>query len=158
MLDKVTRSSAATALATVKPKTAVACSIGSMPSGSDSVFQWPRPDGAPERNADWASAARMLSSFRMHWDLASGSHPSRDVHYRKPQRWLPEKSLRLDRYVDHLARTLLGRRSTKTQLKAVCQATGFKPDEKIDRRHPLARGDFVRVAAVLLDAPAHMTR
>ena len=122
------------------------------------LFQWPRPDGAPERNADWASAARMLSSFRMHWDLASGGHPARDVRYRKPQRWLPEKQVRLDRYVDHLSRTLLGRRSTKTQLKAVCQATGYKPDEVVDKRHPLARGDFVRVAAVLLDSPAHMTR
>ncbi len=122
------------------------------------LFQWPRPDGAPERNADWASAARMLSSFRMHWDLASGTRPSRDVRYRKPQRWLPRRRLRLDRYVDHLSRTLLGRRSTRTMLKAVCQATGYRPDERIDRRHPLARADFVRVAAVLLDSPAHLTR
>ena len=122
------------------------------------LFQWPRPDGAPERNADWASAARMLSSFRMHWDLASGGSPSRDVKYRKPQRWLPEKELRLDRYVDHLSRTLLGRPSTKTQLKAVCQATGYPADEKVDRHHELARDQFVRVAAVLLDSPQHMTR
>ncbi len=122
------------------------------------LFQWPRPDGAPERNADWASAARMLSSFRMHWDLASGTRPSRDVRYRKPQRWLPRKRLRLDRYVDHLSRTLLGRRSTRTMLKAVCQATGYPPEERIDKRHPLARGEFVRVAAVLLDSPAHLTR
>ena len=122
------------------------------------LFQWPRPDGAPERNDDWASAARMLSSFRMHWDLASGEHPSRDVLYRKPQRWLPQRSLRLDRYVDHLSRMLLGRRSTRIQLKAVCQATGYKPDEIVHRHHELARGQFVRVAAVLLDSPAHLTR
>ena len=122
------------------------------------LYQWPRPDGAPERNADWASAARMLSSFRMHWDLASGSRPGREVRYRKPTYWLPRKRIRLDRWVDHLSRTLLGRRSTRTQLKAVCQATGYKPDDKIDKRHPLARDGFVRVAAVLLDSPAHMTR
>jgi hypothetical protein len=43
-------------------------------------------------------------------------------------------------------------------LKAVCQATGQKPDDKIDRKHELARGQFVRVAAVLLDSPQHMSR
>jgi hypothetical protein len=122
------------------------------------LYQWPRPDGAPERSADWASAARMLSSFRMHWDLASGTFPQRDVRYRKPQRWLPRKSIRLDRYVDHLSRSLLGRRSSRRMVKAVCQATGYRPDEKINRRHELARGQFVRVAAVLLDSPQHMSR
>jgi hypothetical protein len=100
----------------------------------------------------------MLSSFRMHWDLASGTRPARDVRYRKPKYWLPRERIRLDRWVDHLSRTLLGRRSTRTQLKAVCQATGYRPDDKIDKRHPLARDGFVRVAAVLLDSPAHMTR
>src|SRR5215510_9440223 len=43
VLDEFTRSSASTALATVKPKTAVAWSAGSIPSGRDSVFQWARP-------------------------------------------------------------------------------------------------------------------
>src|SRR5882672_6743277 len=43
VLDEFTRSSASTAFATVKPNTAVAWSAGSIPSGSDSVFQWARP-------------------------------------------------------------------------------------------------------------------
>src|SRR2546421_3769509 len=43
VLEEFTRSSASTALATVKPNTAVAESAGSIPSGSDSVFQWARP-------------------------------------------------------------------------------------------------------------------
>jgi hypothetical protein len=43
-------------------------------------------------------------------------------------------------------------------VKAVCQATGYRPDEKINRKHELARGQFVRVAAVLLDSPQHMSR
>src|SRR5262245_49038224 len=43
VLEELTRSSWSTALATLKPNTAVACSPGSMPSGSDSVFQWARP-------------------------------------------------------------------------------------------------------------------
>src|SRR5215831_17026416 len=43
VLEEFTRSSASTALATVKPNTAVAWSAGSIPSGSDSVFQCARP-------------------------------------------------------------------------------------------------------------------
>src|SRR5215468_1322621 len=43
VLEEFTRSSASTALATVKPNTAVAWSAGSIPSGRDSVFQCARP-------------------------------------------------------------------------------------------------------------------
>ena len=34
------------------------------------AHQWPRPDGAPLGDAAWASPARMLSSFQMHWNSA----------------------------------------------------------------------------------------
>src|SRR5712691_3869992 len=43
VFDEFTRSSASTAFATLNPNTAVAWSPGSIPSGSDSVFQWARP-------------------------------------------------------------------------------------------------------------------
>jgi hypothetical protein len=122
------------------------------------LYHWTRPDGAPERNADWASASRMMSSFRMHWNLAGGYYPSVDVSYRSPRSWLPQKRIRLDSYVDHLCRTFLGRGSTSRDLKAVCQATGYGPATVVTRKHPLARGMFVRVAACLLDSPSHMSR
>ena len=122
------------------------------------LFQWPRPDGAPETNADWSSASRMLSSFRMHWLLAAGHYPTRAVHYRSYASWLPQSRIRLDQYVDHLCRTLLGRGSTSRDLKAVCQATGRRPTEYVTRKHPLARYLWVRMAVVLLDSPDHMTR
>ena len=122
------------------------------------LYQWPRPDGPPERNAEWASASRMLSSFRMHWNLAGAFYPDVDVSYKRPRWWLPQPRIRLDRYVDHMCRMLLGRGSTSRELKAVCQATGFRPDERVTRDHPLARWAFVRLAAVLLDSPTHMSR
>jgi len=122
------------------------------------LYQWPRPDGAPETNADWASASRMLSSFRMHWLLAGGYYPTRAVRYRAYASWLPVPRIRLDRYVDHVCRMLLGRRSTARDLKAVCQATGRGPHEVVTRQHPFARHLFVRMAAALLDSPDHMSR
>ena len=38
-------------------------------SSSTLVFQWPRPDGPPDRAGVWASTTRMLNSWRMHWQL-----------------------------------------------------------------------------------------
>ena len=121
------------------------------------LYQWPRPDGPPERSADWSSASRMMSSFRMHWNLAGGSYPTRDVTYKPPRWWVPRHDLRLDRYVDHLCRLLLGRRSTSLELKVVCQATGLRPDDRIVKNDH-ARSTFVRIAAALLDSPTHMSR
>lgn len=122
------------------------------------LYQWPRPDGPPETNPDWASTSRMLSSFRMHWNLGAGYWPTVDVRHRSYGSWLPERRIRLDAYVDHLCRMLLGRGSTSRELKAVCQATGLRPAEVITKDHALCRWMFVRLAAVLLDSPDHMSR
>ena len=122
------------------------------------LYQWPRPDGAPETNADWCSVSRVLASYRMHWLLAGGYYPDSGVRYRTTRSWLPKVGIRVDAYVDHVCRQLLGRPSTSLELKAVCQATGRKPAEKVTAKHPLARYLFVRMAIVLLDSPDHMTR
>ena len=120
--------------------------------------QWPRPDGPPDHGAAWASASRMLSSFRMHWQLGAGYYPKLDVTYRTPRAWLPQKRIRLDKYVDHMCRMLLGRGATSRDLTAVLQATGRKPGEIVTAKHPLARHLFVRMVATLLDSPTHMSR
>jgi uncharacterized protein (DUF1800 family) len=126
--------------------------------GGMQLWKWPRPDGAPERNADWASASRMLESFRMHWHMGGGYYPRLDVRYRPARAWLPQRRIRLDYYVDHLCRMILGRRSTSRDLMAVCQATGRAPTEIVTATHPLARYQFPRMVACLLDSPSHMSR
>src|SRR3989441_9150186 len=65
VFDEFTRSSASTALATVKPNTAVAWRVGSGPSGSDSVFQWARP-------------ARSLTEYAGPLPLRGRTAPSRN--------------------------------------------------------------------------------
>jgi len=100
----------------------------------------------------------MLSTFRMHWNLAGGYYPKLDARYKTPASWLPQRQLRADQFIDHLCRMLLGRGSTDREVRAVCQATGRKPGETVTAKHPLARYLFVRMAAVLLDSPTHMTR
>jgi uncharacterized protein (DUF1800 family) len=122
------------------------------------LYSWPRPDGAPETNAEWSSAVRMLRSFRMHWQLASGSYPRGAVSYVAARDRIPRSRITFDLYFDHLSRSLLGRRSTARSLEAACVATGLTPRTVITRTHNLSRWLFPHVAAVLLDSPEHMTR
>jgi hypothetical protein len=125
---------------------------------SAAAYHWPRPDGPPYGAEAWASASRMLGSFRMHWNLTAGWWPREDVAYRSPASWLPERSLRLDSYVDHLSRVLLGRRSNPRILEAALEAVGHGPATKVTTSHPVAGWQFVRLAGALLDSPDHMSR
>lgn len=121
-------------------------------------FGWPRPDGRPDTSSDWSSTSRMLASFDMHWGMAGRWWPREDVVHRSPASWLPEDPVRFDALVDHLARTLLGRRSTDRLLQACCEATGAAPADSITSGHPLVRWEMARLLACLLDQPEHMTR
>jgi uncharacterized protein (DUF1800 family) len=122
------------------------------------LYQWPRPDGSPYGDAAWSSATRMLSSFRMHWDLAAGWWPTKDVTYLAPPTWLPQSRIRLDQYVDHLSRMILGRSSTPRVLTAVVEAVGYPPGTIVTRDHQISGWLFVRLVGVLLDSPEHMRR
>ncbi|MGZ6884453.1 MAG: DUF1800 domain-containing protein [Nocardioidaceae bacterium] len=122
------------------------------------LFQWPRPDGSPYGDAVWSSATRMLNSFRMHWDLAAGWWPTKDVSYRRPAAWLPQQQIRLDQYVDHLCRMVLGKPSTSRILSASISAVGYGPSALITADHPVSGWLFVRLMGVLLDSPDHMRR
>ena len=125
---------------------------------SDLVHHWPRPDGPPDTAAAWASPSRMLNSWQMHWGLAGGWSPSQQVTYATPASWLPQASLRFDRFVDHLCRVLLGHGSTPLLLDAACEGTGTGVAEVVTVDHAVIRYKLYRLLAVVLDSPEHMTR
>jgi hypothetical protein len=100
----------------------------------------------------------MLRSWRMHWNLAGGYTTRGGVSFIPARRWFPRSRISFDLYVDHLSRSLLGRRATARSLEAACVAIGLTPRTMITTKHALARGLFPYVAAVLLDSPEHMTR
>ncbi len=126
--------------------------------GSTLPFQWPRPDGAPDDAATWGSATRMLNSWAMHWDAAGGWWPSRRVTYPTPVSWLPQSSIRFDRFVDHLCRQMLGRRSTAALREVAAVATGVGLGETITAQHALIGWKMPRLLLALLDSPDHMSR
>ncbi len=121
-------------------------------------FDWPRPDGQPIDNESWSSPSRIIASLQVHRDLAGGWWPSKGVRYRKPAAWLPASSVRFDALVDHMARTILHRPASRRLLKACCQATGGRPQERITREHGLVTWNMPRLLSTLLDSPDFMTR
>jgi uncharacterized protein (DUF1800 family) len=125
---------------------------------SEAIYHWPRPNGSPRGDENWCTAGRMLDTFRMHWRFAAGWWPTADVTYRTAASWLPQPSIRLDQYVDHLCRVLLGRVSTSRILTAAVTATGFGPATLITPTHMVSRSAFVRLVGTLLDSPEHMRR
>ncbi len=122
------------------------------------LYQWPRPDGPPNRNSAWSSASRVLGSFRMHWLFTGGYYPDGNVVYRTPGSWIPQRSLRFDQYVDHLCRMFHGKPSTSRVLRAAVEATGLTPSTTITRTHRVTGYMGVRLIGAILDSPAHMSR
>lgn len=123
-----------------------------------SPFSWPRPDGRPDLAEAWTSTSRMLGSFKEHRNMSGGWYPADDVTWRTNASWLPQSTIRFDYLVDHLSRTILGRRSNANLLKACIEATGIGARESITRSHWLVSWGMPRLITTLLDHPAHMTR
>lgn len=121
-------------------------------------WSWVTPDGLPDRDDAWASASRMLASFRVHHTLAGGYYPSKRISYTLKDEWLPQRRIRFDELVDHLCRTLHGRRSTRAILGAACGYLDVTPGTVITASHVVCRYRMPLLISLLLDAPAHMTR
>jgi hypothetical protein len=91
--------------------------------------------------------------------MAAGWWPIKDVTYRRTGAdWLPATRMRLDQYVDHLSRVVLGRGSDSRIVTAVCQAVGYPPSTVITGTHQVVGWMHVRVMGALLDSPDHMRR
>ncbi|GAA4807557.1 DUF1800 domain-containing protein [Nocardioides caeni] len=119
---------------------------------------WQRPDGRPDTAEAWSSTSRFLASLDVHYTMSGGWWPSLGTGHRRPASWLPQRSLRFDHLVDHLARSIHGRGSTALLLEVACQATGLQPATVITADHALVKWDFPRLLTVFLDCPTHLTR
>ncbi|CAM3541417.1 DUF1800 domain-containing protein [Nocardioides dubius] len=121
-------------------------------------FTWPRPDGRPDRGDAWTSTSRMLASFDLHYTMSGGWWPSKGFSRTTGTAWLPASKVRFDVLVDHLSRTLTGRRAPSWLVTACAQAVKCQPGETITADHPVIRWYLPRLLTTVLDQPAHMTR
>lgn len=123
-----------------------------------SPMSWPRPDGQPLDNAAWATPARALASMDVHWTMSGGWWPAKGVTYQKPEQWAPPLPASFAEVVDHMARLVHGQPSSRTVLKAACEAVDVAPQTQVTRDHYALTWKFNRLLAVLLDHPRHTTR
>lgn len=121
-------------------------------------FGWQRPDGRPDTAADWGSTSRFLASLDVHFTMAGGWWPKVGTGYRSAVSWLPQRRIRFDELVDHVARSVHGAGSTALLLQVACEATGCRPSEVISSTHRIVRWEWARLLTVFLDSPTHMTR
>jgi len=121
-------------------------------------WHWVTPDGFPDRSDAWASASRMLASFRVHYNLAGGFYPTRHIDFQLGADWLPKRRIRFDLLVDHLCRRLHGSGSTAALLGAACSYLDVSPGTVITSAHSVCGRKMPWLLALLLDSPAHMTR
>lgn len=121
-------------------------------------LSWQRPDGRPDHAAAWSTTSRFLASLAFHQNMAGGWWPVYRTSHRRPVSWLPARRIRFDQFVDHLARSIHGRRSDSRLLQAACEATGLLPGTIITSRHALMKWGMPRLLTLFLDSPIHMTR
>lgn len=129
-----------------------AAMIGQTPYG------WPRPDGQPITNPAWSSASRVINSMDVHYTMSGGWWPTLDAQYRAPARWVPTFPIRFDALVDHLSRSILGRRADAVMLQGAMASVDARTDEKVTRDHPVIRWLFPRLLTTFLDSPEFFQR
>ena len=122
------------------------------------IYTWPRPDGAPRDAASLITPGRMLRSTNVHWRLVHGDGFDAGTTFRTPASWMPTTALRFDAFVDHLARSILGRKSTPAMLEVCMMATGATPGAQITTSHEVITKRFTRLVVALLDSPEHLSR
>jgi len=121
-------------------------------------FGWPRPDGRPDTGDAWSATSRVLASFEIHYAMSGGWWPKANATYRTAVSWLPQPTIRMDLFVDHLSRTILGRASTARLLQACCEATDTTRTEVISKDHKIIKWNMARLLATFLDTPQHLGR
>lgn len=128
-------------------------------SVGQSQFGWPRPDGFPETSAIWASPARVLRSWNIHYDLAANWWGSSDLYVPAKTSQLPTAwPQTLAQLVEHQSRMLLGR-SAPTDLKsAVASAVGRPQSYSFASASAVSEWTWVLIRAAVLNLPEGMLR
>lgn len=121
-------------------------------------FQWTRPDGMPDDATAWTNASRLLASFNLHYTLAGGWWPTKQVDYRNAKQWVPRWGMPFEDLVDSLARKLTGQAASKKLLRTCCTVTGAKRGDAITRKHGVVTWQMPLLLATILDSPEFMSR
>lgn len=135
-------------------------------SMGQSPFAWPRPDGPPTAGAAWSSPARLIGSFRVHWNIAFGWYPKQDATLLPVGHWMGATTATAEQFVTRAATALLGSPPSKQLVDAGLTAIGLASGAVLTRNGDTVttpgRGNIAWelpvVLATILDSPTHMHR
>ncbi len=130
-------------------------------SGTDNApYEWHAPDGYPITGAAWSSAGRVLTSFRLHRDLASRWWPTFDAVFPDPVSMLPvTMPATLQAVVTNIGLNLLGQKPDAGTCAAVSALVGIPLSRTVTRADLLSDyWTFRRLLVALLDSPIHLHR
>jgi hypothetical protein len=122
-------------------------------------FGWPRPDGFPETSSTWASPARILRTWDIHYSIAGGWWHPTDVHVTSKASSLPTKwPLTLGQLVEHQSRMLLGMSSTADMRAAVATVLDRKESSTYASASAVSDWAWTVIRSTVLNAPEGMLR
>ena len=118
------------------------------------LLGWPRPDGWPDVASAWDGPARAESMLKWHWTVASrGDRTFEGASRISGPGLLPQRTMRFDQYVDHLARRLLGMPATDRLVRAACAATGCTIGTSVGKGSVALNEDWPRLLVTFFDSP-----
>ncbi|CAN5205185.1 hypothetical protein BH09ACT10_BH09ACT10_08610 [soil metagenome] len=122
-------------------------------------FRWPRPDGFPEVSTTWASPARILRSWNIHYSLGAGWWDTKNVVEAKRTTYLPKKWPRtLAQITDHQARMLLGAKASVDVRKAVASILDEPPSRVYKSAKDVEEWKYGLIRGTIMNAPKAMLR
>ena len=122
-------------------------------------FRWPRPDGFPETSTAWASPARMLRSWDMHYSLSANWWGSTEISRHSAARVLPSTWPRtLAEVVEHQSRMLLGRTADPATLTAISTMLGRAPTRRYLKVAEVDSWHLAVIRGTILNSPEGMLR
>lgn len=122
-------------------------------------FRWPRPDGFPETSEVYASPARMLRSWELHYALPGNWWKSTAMTRPTQAATLPTQwPRRLDEIVEHQSRLLLGRSADPEALRAISRILQRPPSARWRRASEVDPWHLIVIRGTLLNTPHGMLR
>ena len=122
------------------------------------ALSWPTPDGAPVATDRWATPARALASFKLHWGVATNAWQLTDLTLNKPGDWVPHFPLTMGELVQALSRQVLCQDASPELVSAVCWSAQVSGTAVITRDHHLVNAGWGRLVSLFLEHPARYYR
>ncbi len=123
------------------------------------LHSWPRPDGFPETSSTWASPARVLRGWDIHYSLAGGWWGPKQFATPTRANLLPTAWPRtLGQLVEHQSRMLLGRASTPELRASVASALNMSQSKKFTSAKAISDWTWTVIRGNVLNAPEGIVR